>query len=310
MTETPFTGVDGQFVQMPPRNVVPKPMQRPHPPLWVACSRRDTILLAAEKGIGALTFAFIDPEEANKWVSDYEQTLAERCVPVGLAVNPNIACVTQMMCHPDERMALDRGLEGGNFFGYSLGHYYVFGEHRPGSTDVWSEYVDRRGVQGYSPEIETALRQERLGAKLAAGDRTGLRGATGTPEQVREYLERFEQAGVDQVIFVVQAGKNRHEHICESLELFGREVLPAFKERDDAQVRAKAARLAPAIDAAMERRTNEPQSPPLPPDYSFPAMPRRWADETGSQEMRDWLEGFADARAKGIREEGLGILGG
>jgi len=60
----------------------------------------------------------------------------------------------------------------------------------------------------------------------------------------------------------------------------------------------------------MERRTNEPQSPPLPPDYSFPAMPRRWADETGSQEVRDWLEGFADARAKGIREEGLGILGG
>jgi alkanesulfonate monooxygenase SsuD/methylene tetrahydromethanopterin reductase-like flavin-dependent oxidoreductase (luciferase family) len=78
MTETPFTGVDGRFVQMPPRNVVPKPMQKPHPPLWVACSRRDTILLAAEKGIGALTFAFIDPEEAEKWVADYEQTLAER----------------------------------------------------------------------------------------------------------------------------------------------------------------------------------------------------------------------------------------
>ena len=50
MTETPFTGVDGTFVQMPPRNVVPKPMQKPHPPLWVACSRRDTILLAAERG--------------------------------------------------------------------------------------------------------------------------------------------------------------------------------------------------------------------------------------------------------------------
>ena len=309
MTETPFTGVDGRFVQMPPRNVVPKPMQRPHPPLWVACSRRDTILLAAEKGIGALTFAFIDPEEAEKWVADYEQTLAERCVPVGLAVNPNIACVTQMMCHADEKVALDRGLEGGNFFGYSLGHYYVFGEHRPGSTDVWTEYLERRGDVGFSPEVETALRQERLGAKLAAGERTGLRGATGTPAQVREYLQRFEQAGVDQVIFVLQAGKNRHEHICESLELFGREVLPAFKERDEAQVRAKAARLGPAVDAALERRSREPQPPTLPADYSFPAMPRRWADETGSQEIKEWLEHFADARAKGIREEGLGILG-
>ena len=54
MVEVPFTGVDGEFVQMPPRNVVPKPRQKPHPPLWVACSRRDTILLAAEQGHGRI----------------------------------------------------------------------------------------------------------------------------------------------------------------------------------------------------------------------------------------------------------------
>ena len=214
-----------------------------------------------------------------------------------------------MMCHPDERVALDRGLEGGNFFGYSLGHYYVFGEHRPGSTDVWREYQERRGEVGYAPEVETALRQERLGAKLAAGDRTGLRGAMGTPAQVREFVGRFEEAGVDQVIFVLQAGRNRHEHICESLELFGTEVLPAFKERDEALVKAKAARLAPVVDAAMARREREPAAPALPPDYAFPAIPRRWADETGSEEMREWLEQFAEARAKGLKQEGLGILG-
>src|SRR3954471_9720428 len=117
MTETPFTGVDGQFVQMPPRNVVPKPVQKPHPPLWVACSRRDTILLAAEKGIGALTFAFIDPEEARSWVHEYEQTLADKCVPVGYAVNPQLACVSPMMIHHDEDEAIRRGVEGANFFG-------------------------------------------------------------------------------------------------------------------------------------------------------------------------------------------------
>ncbi len=309
MTETPFRGVDGTFVKMPPRNVVPKPMQKPHPPLWVACSRRDTILLAAEKGIGALTFAFIDPEEAMQWVSDYERTLAESCVPVGESVNPSIACVTQMMVHPDEEEALARGLEGGNFFGYSLGHYYVFGEHRPGATDVWAEFLDRRGDHGYSPEVEAALRQERLGARLAAGDRTGLRGATGTPEQVRAYLERFEEAGVDQVIFVLQAGNNRHEDICESLELFGREVLPAFKDRDEARVKAKRDRLAPALDDALARKAAQPPPPSLPAGYSFPAMPRRWAEETGSVEMREWLEQFAESRAKGRSDDRLGILG-
>ena len=52
--------------QMPPRNVVPKPIQKPHPPLWVACSRRETILFAARNGLGALTFSFVEPEDAGK----------------------------------------------------------------------------------------------------------------------------------------------------------------------------------------------------------------------------------------------------
>nr|MBA2625621.1 LLM class flavin-dependent oxidoreductase [Acidimicrobiia bacterium] len=170
MTETPFTGVDGTYVTMPPRNVVPKPVQKPHPPLWVACSRRDTILLAAEKGIGALTFAFIDPEEALQWAGDYERTLAESCVPVGKAVNPTLACVTPMMCARDEDEAVARGVEGGNFFGYSLAHYYVFGEHAPGATDVWQEFQERRDKLGYSPEAAIAQAQETLGAKAAGGD--------------------------------------------------------------------------------------------------------------------------------------------
>ena len=106
---------------------------------------------------------------------------------------------------------------------------------------MWQEYVERRAAQGYDPEaIAAAVERRALGAKLAAGDTTGLRGSVGTPEQVREYLRRYEEAGVDQVIFVLQAGRNRHEHIMESIEIFGREVLPEFIERDEAQVKAQA----------------------------------------------------------------------
>ena len=135
-------------------------------------------------------------------MADYERTLAEKCVPVGQAVNANIACVTQMMCADSEEEALRRGLEGGNFFGYSLGHYYVFGEHEPGKTDVWAEFVERRAERGYSPEIEAALEPSGSAPSSPRATRTGLRGATGTPDQIREYLRRFEEAGVDQVIFV------------------------------------------------------------------------------------------------------------
>ncbi len=291
MTEVPFTGVDGTYVKMPPRNVVPKPVQKPHPPLWVACSRRETILLAAELGIGALSFAFIDPEEATKWVGDYERVLAERCHPVGLAVNAQMACVTPMMVHRSEAEAIRRGLEGGNFFGYSLGHYYGFGEHRPGRTDVWDEFQRRRAERGYSPEAEIALRQQQLRARLEGtdGSKGGLRGAIGTPEQLREYLRRYEQLGVAQIIFVMQCGNNRHEHIMEAIELFGREILPEFTERDEKHTRAREERLAPAIDAALAR----PRAPvpKLPDDFTIPAMARRLLDARGGQQLIDQVAG-------------------
>src|SRR6266571_490172 len=155
LTETPFTGHAGEYVRMPPRNVVPKPVQRPHPPVWVACSRRETIHLAAQKGIGALAFAFFDPEEARHWVDDYYTTLTRDGVPIGDAVNANIACVTPFMCHQDEATAIARGVEGTNFLGYSLAHYYIFGRHRPARTDVWAEYQQRRAATGYEPAAVT-----------------------------------------------------------------------------------------------------------------------------------------------------------
>jgi len=116
--EQPFMGYDGRFVSMPPRSVIPKPKQKPHPPMWVACSRRETILLAARRGIGALTFAFIEPEQAKEWVDEYYGIIAsDDCVPAGFAVNPNLAVVLPMMLHEDEATAIERGIDGAHFFG-------------------------------------------------------------------------------------------------------------------------------------------------------------------------------------------------
>ena len=91
MVENPFTGFERRYVKVPPRNVVPKPLQKPHPPLWMACSRRESILEAARLGLGALTFSFASPSEARQWVADYYATIENECEPLGYAVNPNIA---------------------------------------------------------------------------------------------------------------------------------------------------------------------------------------------------------------------------
>jgi hypothetical protein len=105
-----------------------------------------------------------------------------------------------------------------------------------------------------------------LGAQLLQEGLGSLRGAIGTPAQIRALIRGYQAAGVDQLVFVSQAGRNRHEHICESLELFAREVLPEFAETADEHDRAKAERLAGAVEAALARR-----DPPhtAPPGYSI-----------------------------------------
>ncbi len=265
--ETPFAGYEGTYFHMPARNVVPKPLQRPHPPLWVACSRRETIHLAATKGIGALSFSFIEADEAKAWVDDYYSTIAsEECVPAGFALNPNLAVVLPFMCHHDEETAIERGLDGGHFFGYSLGHYYVFGNHRPGRTNVWEEFQANRSAFGFDRSVAARTGQV-LGAQIMEHGLGSLRGAIGTPRQLRELLAAYATVGVDQVILTSQAGRNRHEHICESLELFAREVLPEVHAGEDGREKEKEERLGPAVEAALARR-----SPPREaPDYSFAA---------------------------------------
>jgi alkanesulfonate monooxygenase SsuD/methylene tetrahydromethanopterin reductase-like flavin-dependent oxidoreductase (luciferase family) len=217
---------------MPCRNVVPKPVQKPHPPLWVACSNRETIKLAARLGIGALTFAFVDPEEAKQWVDDYYRIFREECVPIGHAVNPNIAMVTGFSVHPDEEEARRRGEDGFRFFGFALGHHYIFGEHMPGRTNIWEAF---EAARPFLPQ---------------GGPNRGI----GTPAQLRTHLRGFADAGVDQVAFVQQGGRNRHDHICEALELFAREVMPEFHALEVERQARKTAELAPFLEAAMRRK--------------------------------------------------------
>jgi alkanesulfonate monooxygenase SsuD/methylene tetrahydromethanopterin reductase-like flavin-dependent oxidoreductase (luciferase family) len=240
MSMEPYPGYEGDYFEMPARNVVPKPIQDPHPPLWMACSSREMIETAARCGVGALCFAFADPDEAEQWVDTYYETFREECVPIGRAVNPNVAMTTGFSCHEDPDVAEERGAEGFAFFQYALGHYYQFGDHTPGETDIWAEFQAAGGVD--------ALDEEDV-----------LESAIGSPEEIREHLRGFEDAGVDQVIFVQQGGNNEHEHICHSLELFAEEVMPEFHDRDAEHRRQKRTELEPYVERAMERKeTMEP----------------------------------------------------
>ncbi len=234
LVEDPFTGFEGQYVKIPGRNLMPKPLQKPHPPLWMACSNRNSILQAAKLGMGALTFSFVSPEEARQWVKDYYHTLENECVPLGYAVNPNFAVAAPFLCDRDPEKTARIGMESYGFFIYGLGHYSFFGEHIPGKTDIWDEYKNR--------PHEFAPPEGRI------------QDCVGTPDSIRARLRDFEAAGIDQVLCLSQAGKVPHELLCSSIELFSKEVLPEFKDRDQSGARKRAELCAAINEKALARK--------------------------------------------------------
>ena len=244
MVLDPYPGYESDTFSMPCRNVLPKPRQKPHPPMWMACTNRDTIKVAARHGIGALAFSFVDPDEARSWVDVYYDIIkSDECVPLGHTINANIALVTGFSLHEDRAEAIRRGQEGFEFFGYAL-NALVAHDQVPGRTDLWGEFQARR-----SPDS--------VERKIAAADEQGESFASciGTPADATRYLRQMRDVGVDQVIFIQQAGRNAHADICSSLELFASDVMPEFAADEAERQARKAAELAPFVEAALARKT-------------------------------------------------------
>ena len=238
MVLDPYPGFDGHSFSMPCRNVVPKPV----PPMWMACTNRDTIKIAASKGVGALAFSFVDPAEARNWAQIYYDIIkSDQCVPIGHTVNANLAMVSNFSVHRDRAEAIRRGQEGFEFFSYAV-NALVAHDVLPGRSTLFADFQKARGAR--DEELIAALRMTERNA-------SGI----GTPDDIADHIAAFQAAGVDQVIFLQQCGRNRHEHICEALELFAAEVMPTFAGQAADREARKAAELASYIEAALARKT-------------------------------------------------------
>ena len=222
----------GQYFNFPARNVLPKPYQKPHPPLWVACSNIQTIGNAGRWGMGALGFQFVSPDAARAWVNRYYIELTQHLTKLAdYPTNPNIAMVSGFMCAETDEAALAKAA-GWTFFVFCLSHYGRHGIPNPGEGNMWEAYQEWR---------QTDKAQQTL-----------LSGLIGSPETIRRRLREFETTGVDQVILLNQAGRTTHEDICRSLELFAREVMPEFHAREADHARWKADVLAGHIAISDE----------------------------------------------------------
>jgi luciferase family oxidoreductase group 1 len=221
------TEFNGTYWSWSPRAVLPKPHQKPHPPLWVACSNLSTIDMAAQRGLGALGFQFATPEGARAWVNRYYNLFRSGVSKLAdYQTNPNIAVVSGFMCAETDQEARTKA-EGWTFFvfclDYNRTHKYI-----PGTVELWKEYLEWKTSDKAEAIFETGL--------------------IGSPETIRGKLRRFAEANLDQIILLTQAGKNSHADVCASLDLFAREVMPEFHAMESDHQAWKRAVLGGAVE--------------------------------------------------------------
>jgi alkanesulfonate monooxygenase SsuD/methylene tetrahydromethanopterin reductase-like flavin-dependent oxidoreductase (luciferase family) len=204
----------GRFFSMPARPVVPKPVQKPHPPMWVAASTPETFVQAGERGLGVLCFILGQPDALAERIAAYRAAI-KRAEPAGAFVHEQVAGFSLTLCLDDAQEAQEVGGPAALWY---MGSLHSLFEPWRGRTVAGYEYY---------PELERRA-TERAGSSLAELLNDGTF-CIGDPQQCVATIRRYAEAGVDQLICLMQAGRIPHEKIVRSIELFAEKVMPAFR---------------------------------------------------------------------------------
>ena len=238
---------EGNFWKVPPRRVLPKPFQKPHPRLYLACTQTDSFNVAAEKGIGVLSSSTYATNILAEHVKNYRAKV-QHATPVGASVNNFWGNNVQACCGEDNKEAREL---------CALSLKTFFGPDKPYIRDRINAYEELLEAWGGVPEHLRAdfgrwLRQsdeahktqaQQAGISLDSGpgaaraafaqmdaDTLCDRGViiAGDPESCIKGVQLYEDIGVDQVILIMQTETIPHERVLQSIEMFGKHVLPAF----------------------------------------------------------------------------------
>lgn len=224
----------GASFSMPERNVLPKPVQDPHPPLWVAVTAPGTELDAGERGLGMLNLSFSAPLTVQeKKIADYRHRI-QHCEPAGLFVNDQVNVINWMHVHEDRDIGIERGLRLGDTFSYIAAQVLELKEAYPSTTYP-------------RPGLLSGLRADATVRKESAAAPTERKKAPeglliGDPADAIEAIKRWESVGADRIMCLLNASDAlTHEEVCDSMRLFATEVMPHFRsesgsESDDGPV--------------------------------------------------------------------------
>ena len=211
-TEETFSH-EGQFYTIPPRSVIPKPVQQPHPPMWVACSQPDSFRSAGEMGLGVLCFNLGGYGQMEERVAAYREAV-KHANPVGQFVNDQVAALCMIHVAEDDEEARRVAAPEGEWFVNK-------------AEELYQPWQGRQVPSSYQFAV-SAIQEERVNKTAADHIESGAF-AMGNPDTVIKVLKKYEEAGVDQILCFMQMGNLAHSRIMDSIKLFARHVIPYFK---------------------------------------------------------------------------------
>lgn len=222
----------GAFIDVPPRPIHPKPLQHPHPPLYMACTQTHTLADAGARGIGALVLGFGGPEQVAEKNRVYRQAFATRdpARQVGQRPTEHLAALCPAMVLDDDLAARRIGLRGQRFFMESIGHWASGGTMPLPAPDSWPEDLLSHVGDG-TAVIETAIGSERVTVDFADPALALLNPnhAYGTVDDCIAYVERLIAAGADEILFLTQMGTVPQWAQLETIRNIGEFVIPHFR---------------------------------------------------------------------------------
>jgi alkanesulfonate monooxygenase SsuD/methylene tetrahydromethanopterin reductase-like flavin-dependent oxidoreductase (luciferase family) len=223
---------DGRFVKIPRRPIHPSPLQDPHPPLYMACTRPETLETAGSRGIGALVMGFSGPENIAEKNAVYRRAFANRKPEeqVGFRPTEHLAALCPAVVLDDREKARRIGLRGQRFFVEAIAYWYSGGE-KPTVEDLSAEEQEAAITAG-KEQVVAYLSAEKLTVNDASTNIYGIaEDAYGTPEDCINYVTRLFEAGADEILFIFQMGGISHDVVMQTIRNIGEKVIPHFREQ-------------------------------------------------------------------------------
>tara|TARA_B100000686_G_C16775520_1_gene968163 strand:- start:231 stop:1388 length:1158 start_codon:yes stop_codon:yes gene_type:complete len=210
-TQDPFMFY-GKHYQIPPRSLVPKPIQKPHPPMYMAATSEESHTMAAQLGIGVFSWSnYMGYEPLAESIAAYKKAALSEEAAGNHVDQRRVGALLQAYCAESDEIARAEAGEGNvKWLQIALDGY-------PRLAKVAKSYAYMEKVQKVSQKATNLdYFQEESGSAVF-----------GSPESCIRSIERLRDCGVDTLALRIDSVP--HEKIIKAIEMFGRFVIPHFK---------------------------------------------------------------------------------